>query len=244
MSKKGRRGGAARNRVQPPPTKQPDQIAVAPKPIPTTSGEGVWWPAARLRRLEVWNTIIAGILCFITGLQLWSTFTATRAATKAADAATEAVTLAENTAKQQLRAYVSLADSTLTLSDSRVSNASLLLKNTGQTPAYKLRYRGQATVVDTARPGPTKIADGVGFTDALPLSSGVTSIVTVTIPLDAAEQKAVDESRSTIWVLIEVLYEDAFGQSHHLRFRAHSHADPRVVGKGALIVAAEGNSSD
>jgi hypothetical protein len=122
---------------------------------------------------------------------------------------------AENTAKRQLRAYVSAIDGECIVKDSAVV-ATLKIKNSGQTPAYNLRVWDHAELSDE----PPQVPDGEPHAEsALIVGPGNPSdlqLGTINITADDHALMIAELSRA-FWVGT-ITYEDAFGDTHCLRF--------------------------
>jgi hypothetical protein len=89
-----------------------------------------WYTA--LKRPEWWVVIVAALTGGVIGWQSWET-------RKAAQATETNVEAGKDTAKRQLRAYMSIKNAKLLLHDDGSVEASLELDNCGQTPAYDLQ---------------------------------------------------------------------------------------------------------
>jgi len=155
---------------------------------------------------------------------------------------------AAETAERELRAYVFVKDARIegvTAGDSPV--ATVPLKNSGQTPAYKVRVSVQqelrAAFVEMPAFEESKV---LGH-----LAPG--AVLTVMAPsvgsLDRSEYAGLDSGDFTLFVYGVVHYIDAFKVPHWTRFRvmvggpAGLRAE-RPDGSLALVSCAEGNETD
>jgi hypothetical protein len=120
------------------------------------SAEDTVW----LNRLQTGLGVIGAFILFVTlALTIW----ATRAAIKSADAAHASVRLAEKTAEQQLRAYVTITEAEIrtfwSYGDPTFA-AFVIFKNSGQTPAYDFRVWVGAEICRHDEPPFAKIYEG------------------------------------------------------------------------------------
>ncbi|MDP9222881.1 MAG: hypothetical protein M3P18_03325 [Actinomycetota bacterium] len=162
---------------------------------------------------------------------------------RAADATNESVVAMKATAKRQLRAYVFVDridwDET-EFPFPNLATYSLIIKNSGQTPAYHFSVKGvfawepiQQPAAKGIRPAPDEISRGTippGGVNDFPvggemLTPQITSVF------------AARTHRAFLNVIIE--YTDAFGDQHHTNFRAF-----RRDGDSQLIASEDGNEAD
>jgi ABC-type multidrug transport system fused ATPase/permease subunit len=128
--------------------------------------------------------LFTGVLTIVAGLQAyytWSTMVATklaaRGALRSAITAKRTVDQMSDTAERQLRAYVSIEESTLTRLDGAAkAQAVLIIRNTGQTPAYGFQMRAQTNLA------------------AYPLAVELVPLA-VDLPLQCLVQAALERSR-------------------------------------------------
>lgn len=132
---------------------------------------------------------------------------------------------AEKTARQQLRAYLSVTIGSAVYQDSAKRlrfEAKPMIINAGQTPAYKVRYESKAEII------PDSLVTGYSFTPPSTSQMSQSSIgprenrymsaiVQNTVP--KKDIKAIkDGNGQALWVWGVVHYEDIFGDPHFTEF--------------------------
>lgn len=139
---------------------------------------------------------------------------------RAADAATAAIDLARETSVRQLRAYLEVSEAELQ-GDRNGGVVKILFKNSGQTPAYRIRTRAQVMI------GPPNTMDAWEFPEpeSAPTQGvmGAGGISTLFQPI-AAEQlngniAALQNGEVTVGIAIELRYADTFGIERRLTAR-------------------------
>jgi hypothetical protein len=160
-------------------------------------------------------TAIVGviILCIYTGLTGYQAY------------------LAKDTAERQLRAYVSVVvEKQPDLNKPGPTDVVLLFKNTGQTPAFKVRARSIFSAVKGADLNLSD--DEIGAVrDAMDTMKGYESVMfpgqefrqspepETGLPLTNDHKILIIMGAMTLWVNGEVSYTDTFGYPHSTRFR-------------------------
>jgi hypothetical protein len=163
------------------------------------------------------------------------------------DIARQQFKLAEKTSKAQLRAYVfvnyaivsNFGDTTKPLA------ANVSLKNSGQTPAYKLKgwiglkgeafpFSGKFETLGEERRIPTVIGPGGAFAYVLPWKR----------PLTEEENTLLRNGTLAFYVWGEVTYNDAFENSCFMKFRYYFGGDMGTPEDGHMATASEGNDAD
>jgi hypothetical protein len=146
------------------------------------------------------------------------------AAERAADATAASVDLARDTAKRQLRAYVTVNGIIRTKDPGDLEGAGFAvlvdIKNNGQTPAFDLLQWAQIEIkefpLETLLPihclqNPTR---GI-----LPPETKSVAFPVFTRALTNFEENAIRANHTAIYVYGEVDYLDVFGDRHFTRFR-------------------------
>ncbi len=161
--------------------------------------------------------------------------------------------IAKDTARRQLRAYISVAvEKQPNLNESGPPNATLLFKNTGQTPAYEVRIHSVWSVLD----GDTINNDQIKqIRDYMATLKGFESAMfpgqefrqsaepTKGIPITDGQKISISLGAMTLWVNGEIVYEDAFGYPHFTHFRLFMNGEEGNR-YGKLIWADKGNEAN
>lgn len=169
-----------------------------------------------------------------------------QAAKDSAEAAKEAVTLSDKTAGRQLRAYVSADKGVITIEGTKIE-CFFSLKNSGQTPAYKLSTKPKIVINRTpdnpvfatinreinmgAIIGPGGEFEINGKFD-LAINAPDAELVKILLG-------SIDDGSTILYIYGRVDYEDVFDKFRTLyyRFKAVKH----ISGQWALQPEAEGN---
>lgn len=154
-----------------------------------------------------------------------------------ARAGDDALEHARETAKRQLRAYVFINQMELKSPDLQVF---LRFKNTGQTPAYKVRIAVQQIA---APPEQIVFADPIESRAAFDLGPADTQTTIVGFGTFAAHVPALHSGTSVAFINGLVLYEDAFGIERTTHFRLKVPRTVWLTG-GTLDAALDGNWSN
>jgi hypothetical protein len=160
---------------------------------------------------------------------------AANAAEKAAIATEASVATMKDTAQRQLRAYVGVEHADLL--PGRV--ARLVIKNTGQTPAYDFAVAVMSTVDDY--PTPTALLSDEITPGGPRATLGADSVREKEIPFATVPDHEVDGFRDgtrVLYVYGRLAYRDVFNEDRWTTFRYVFDADRRTV-----VAAAGGNQS-
>jgi len=166
------------------------------------------------------------------------------AAGHAAKAAEASVAITEDTAKRQLRAYMSPAESRLDdFKTDKIAWAFVVFRNTGQTPAYDVRSRVAlrfvtAPVTDfelvlTGEESSSSIGPGLDIHPRISLPAMITS----------AHMSDFYSGKRECWFHGWVKYRDAFGEQRETNFRYFLDIESALSGRFAWSVATEGNDA-
>ena len=152
--------------------------------------------------------------------------------------------MAADTAKRQLRAYLSLSSVTI----EEIAEGFLLsaeIKNTGQTPAFNVRQMSESFsgYYPLSSQMPHPIPD---VKHAAPIGAGEIFICAQRLftekPAQLLEQ--VSAGRLGFWIQGTVLYEDCFREPHSVKFRYVFAGKMAGMGGVLLQADAEGNEAD
>jgi hypothetical protein len=170
----------------------------------------------------------------------------TSAAIRAACAAEETIGHMRETAQRQLRAYVYPVS--VTLSDFAIGSiptAEIAIKNTGQTPAYKLRFI-EAMVFGRVPPGilpdltippdPPQMTLGAGMHMHVKHGEART--------LADDERTAIMNGTGALYAFGKIEYFDVFKQARFTDFRFMFGRDNAIRGDFSMSVCHDGNDSD
>ncbi len=139
-------------------------------------------------------------------------------------AAEAAVNVAQDTAKRQLRAYVSVAGLARTKDPGEVAGAGFAVwvdvKNEGQTPAYDVFHWAKIDLREFPLNGGFDI-HCIENPSRCILSSGDKNIAFPTFKRDLTplEEQAILSNGKAVYVYGEIDYRDAFGKRHMTQFR-------------------------
>ena len=154
----------------------------------------------------------------------------------------------EKIAKRQLRAYIFITgkDGALpAISTAHGIEIWFIARNSGQTPAYKVRQWLTLDFVADPEKGPfPRPSENIKFTEAaLGPNSEMPLRAFNPKPISAAQIDAVHNTSLTICIWGEVTYEDTFGDRHYSRVRFLLPVEPggRMPG---LMLAQSGNEAN
>lgn len=197
----------------------------------------------KLTDRQFWATLVEMILLIgAVSAAVWAAW----AASKAAYAAQEAVEVTSETAKQQLRAYLTVGACTIDfLPDDSGLMLSAHITNSGITPAFNTRIMGESFASDyplsEPMPHPTP---GTDF--GAPIGAGGELICAQRLFSDDLEAaiNRVKAGEIGMWIQGAVIYDDCFGDQHSLRFRYVFGG--RLANTGGIILHADkdGNYAD
>jgi hypothetical protein len=142
------------------------------------------------------------------------------------------------TANRQLRAYVTVVSTGISALQSNTKlEATIAIKNFGQTPAYKFSVSAQIDFGLTfADVHPVKDANVV--LGHLAPSASFTTQLFALFTLNAGQFYQLQGSAAAVFVHGIIRYVDAFGNPHFTRFRL------MTTPRGELVSCGEGNDSD
>ena len=135
----------------------------------------------------------------------------------------------QDTAKRQLRSYVLYDNGTIFLSpDGSSYKISISIKNTGQTPAYSLRYNWNSTIREFPLKNPSSL---VPVSPALAVSATLESAdigTGVAVPMgddrifaiSADDLRAIRERTKAIYAVASITYHDTFQRDQAAQFIA------------------------
>jgi|SRR5215469_15985632 len=178
-------------------------------------------PEERVADYTLWLERFTGLLAIVAAFQIGFFLRADRNAIRT-------IETMEDTARRQLRAYVFITgkpDHLPEFSDEFGISVWLIAKNSGQTPAYKVRawnaidFRADPHVGPFDEPSREDIEGkapqtSLGPSRDLPLRAFYTREKIMDEHI-----AAINEGRLTICVWGELTYEDAFGQKRYTRYR-------------------------
>ncbi len=158
---------------------------------------------------------------------------------RATNAAVEFNRIARDTAKRELRAYITVASAQF--GDLVVNGKTpvlIMLKNTGQTPAYNLRTLSNTTLHYAGKvltfSEPTFDDIGVGMMGA----NGETELNSESVALTMQHVMGLETGILSFYAMARVRYEDTFGDIHTLSITYES---IRPVAQGKFRPCAYGN---
>lgn len=130
------------------------------------------------------------------------------------------VDLMEDTRKQQLRAYLCISQARLNFSKDGQIKAQIHVKNTGQTPAYKVRVRGQQIIHEHPLSAPLdQESSELLQSDGIMPPGGEHILVTKPVQSTEAELVSVYTRNYAVYAHGECSYQDIFGVVRTLEYR-------------------------
>lgn len=169
-----------------------------------------------------WMVVISILTVLVTGAGVYYvalTLVETRRATAAA---IDAIDVNRESAQSQLRAYVSVERASIVkFNPDEPVEVRLHIKNTGQTPAFKMNQ----LVLLKADSYPSNfefyIPADIGEDVQSELGSGlvVTTFIDTGTPLTANQLDSVQSGSAAVWVWGRIDYEDIFGRKFYTEFR-------------------------
>jgi hypothetical protein len=199
------------------------------------------------------GVLITGIALPVTAAGVWyvaHTLAATRRAARAADRAAHAALQANNgfqrSSEQQLRAYLSTVEATVTVPMGAQPSVSITLKNAGQTPAHDVQVRAAIGYRLPGRADDWTVPDEIPNSSKRDVGPGVEAYNSSTISgeptIEPVLLNALKDPRSgyVIRAFGIATYKDAFGHARTTAWRFRSRWD----GNGFVLDGeAEGNYS-
>lgn len=213
--------------------------------------------AAKYREQEAatnrWLMLLTGGMLFVSSIQAWFFWTQLRlmdrsmvVAEKAAKSAAESVETMQDTARRQLRAYISINAASIEFPSPGVPKVTVSIKNTGQTPAHNVKHWIHQWIeffplrVDLPQPP----GDLVMSCDVM--GTGATHANSITHPKMIVKRdediNIIGTPKGTIYVYGEITYSDVFGERHFSKYRYMYGGSERKTGN-VLSACPEGNEA-
>lgn len=203
---------------------------------------------------SLWAQIAALAACialFVNGLTLWflwRTFRETKrtadGAVRAANAAEDAVSVTSDTAKRQLRAYMSAAESRLDdFETDKVARSFIVFRNTGQTPAYDVRSRVALRFVNTPVTDFDLVLTGEESSSSIGPGLDIHPGISLPAMITSSHMSDFYSGKKECWFYGWVKYRDAFGEQRETNFRYFLDMESALSGRFAWSVATEGNDA-
>jgi hypothetical protein len=155
----------------------------------------------------------------------------------------ESETAAEN-GRRQLRAYVFPDQANLLWQGTaKPTQAEIGIKNSGQTPAYRLSTATAVVVGDFPLQGALHVPPMPDNHTVVPPSGNYALSVTMAQPLTGDQLKAIQKGTQAIYAFGEISYVDAFDECRMTRYRFYySGAGADIGSKVGLTYLDEGNT--
>ena len=154
---------------------------------------------------------------------------------------------ARDTARRQLRAYISVWPGVTPHLDSDWTDATIVVKNQGLTPAFALDHAITLLMIDYPE---LPLADVMGAADKM---FGRKSFVLapgteITLPLrtvlsDDEKHETEDGTHKRLCAIGEIRYADAFGKRHFTRF-CFAYGGASIIASGQMQMAEKGNEAN
>lgn len=212
--------------------------------------------AARLRELDSsisqWVMLLTAGMLIVAAVQACFFFIQLRlmkrsmkVAEAAAFAANRSVETMQDTARRQLRAYVTIDSAAIKFPEPGVPSVTVIVKNAGQTPAHDLRH----WIHQWIETYPLKVQlplppEGFVMSASL-LGAGATHEMHITHPRPIVKLPFLDQigtPEATIYVYGGINYKDVFGEQQFVRYRL-MYGGPHKPSLGNLSPCAEGNEA-
>jgi hypothetical protein len=154
--------------------------------------------------------------------------------------------LSEDTARRQLRAYVFVAQVEIVDVGTSNVNAAVIIRNTGQTPAYDVTVSTGANAFNI--PGnvtftPTPVGPDSSRFIFGPDGLGRRNISLHSIIGAQTAIAAIKNGNGALYVWGEILYKDAFGEGQHTRFRHMIGGTASWPSDNMMTVCQDGNEA-
>jgi hypothetical protein len=157
------------------------------------------------------------------------------------------------TAKRQLRAYVFPIEAVLKkLYIGEITEYRVVIKNTGQTPAYKLRHIDRFAFVDfpLKEPLPEAIITSENFTrthlgpgGTLEKSGAAHRPDGTPVPLTDGALKKIKDGKAAIYTYGKIDFVDAFKRERWVKYRYMIGGNVGFQSDGKLIICEQGNET-
>ena len=195
------------------------------------------------------DELLAGftILLAIVTLALWGSTAQLAEDAKATGART--ITTMEDTAKRQLRAYVFPIHSGLSnLVVGGVPAFHVTIKNSGQTPAYRVKHRAAGWIttypIEGAFPEIPPPGEQMVSTNNLgPGGDQVKNGNCSDVPLTAGTMSDLEKGKSAIYVYGEINFRDAFGKDRWVNYRHMTGGSVGFRRDGFIVHCEDGNET-
>lgn len=196
--------------------------------------------------------IVVGI--FQLGLFIWQlrlireslvdTKTAAEAANKSADAAEHTVSTMKDTAERQLRAYVSVDSAEIIdLAAGLTPAARLIVKNSGQTPAYNLTGIGGIAIGESFEKLPPPTGSTAMSKSSLSAGAIADQLHQAPQPLTSEAMAALIAGTVILWVYGELHYRDTFDVIRFTKYRFQVGGTAGIRGN-RMAICEEGNEQN
>jgi hypothetical protein len=206
------------------------------------------WRMAEATEYMAWLTKLQLIIgaCSVAGLGLTILYTmrATHAARVAATAAEQSVLTSRETMQRQLRAYILVSQIRMErLKHGMTPKCTVVLQNTGQTPAHDVECGVHAEMADAK--SPTLEATDFSIIDSrAPLAADVPIKLEIYPPnLILDDYTILADGAKAIYVYGEVRYKDIFNMEHYTRYRFRSTQSNFIEEDGRMQTCFEGNEA-
>jgi hypothetical protein len=153
----------------------------------------------------------------------------------------------DDTANRQLRAYVSVDGATVShFGDTVVPpEAHVILKNSGQTPAYEIRGWIAMKMAEFPFNGTLENFGSLqSFPSVIGSGGSVHGIIATNRSLSTDENKSVSDGTGALFVWGEFTYQDAFKAPHYTRFRMFFGGSAGIRPDGLMMTTKDGNDAD
>ena len=146
--------------------------------------------------------------------------------------------------RRQLRAYVFPDQANLVWQGTtKPTMADIVIKNSGQTPAYRLSTATAVLVDDNPLKSDRRAPSMPDNHTVVPPAGSYALSVTMDKPLTADQLKAIQKGTQAIYAFGEIAYDDAFGECRVTRYRFfYTGAGADVGSKIGLAYLDEGNA--
>ncbi len=186
--------------------------------------------------------LFTGTLWWVTRKSVIATEIAAKAARDAADVASAALGEAQSTAQHQLRAYISI-DHIIRDKNLHEPGFTIFIRNSGQTPAYKVRHYNQKEILEFPLPHELVAVlreDGTRFIcgpGQLAADSGLGG------PISDPDWEALRSGKMAIYVYGIIEYMDVFGCVRWTKFCYFCGGPAGMTEAGYLTAYSHGNEA-
>jgi hypothetical protein len=204
---------------------------------------------------EWWLLILGVPTLIIVAWQAWETRKAAESAKDSVGVVKRQADLMEDTAKRQLRAYISMETANLGFPQKNRPTASVTFKNFGQTPAYEVQSWISIKIDSYPASIPFALQKPGHRAPKSTLGPGAATQFSAPLgrALSDAEMAELGTEQITVYVYGRVTYKDTFGQERFTHWRLIAGGPEGVpikgmTGKGEMLWALcpdiEGNESN